>query len=168
MPQSRKICGLENISCLTNEIIRYINAPLFLFFINFEDYNFKYMEKQKMNVGDIVLRNNELSSPKMPIKAKGIVLNQKFYVDLDSMIKTPISKDEALVYGRKMNILLPTERQMNVIKRNINIINESLLGIGRGDCLLFDDHIQDEFWTRRSEEAGSERRRVLFIAPIKK
>lgn len=126
------------------------------------------MEKQKLNVGDIVLRNNKLSAPKVPIKAKGIVLNQKFYVDLDSMIKTPISKEEALIYSRKMNILLPTERQMNVIRRNINVINTSLLGIGRGDCLLFDDHIHDEFWTRCSEEVGSERRRVLFIAPIKK
>ncbi len=154
---------------MTNETIRYINAPIFLFFINFEDYNFEYMEKQKLNVGDIVLRNNKLSAPKVPIKAKGIVLNQRFYVDLDSMIKTPISKKEALIYGQKMNILLPTERQMNVIRRNINIINESLLGIGRGDCLLFDDHIRNEFWTRcGSQEDNGERRRVLFIAPIKK
>jgi hypothetical protein len=127
------------------------------------------MERQKLNVGDIVLRNNKLSAPKVPIKAKGIILNQKFYVDLDSMIKTPISKEEALIYSRKMNILLPTERQMNVIRRNINIINESLLGIGRGDCLLFDDHIRNEFWTRcGNQTADGERRRVLFIAPIKK
>lgn len=126
------------------------------------------MEKQKLQVGDIVLRNNGFSAPKMRIPAKGIVLNQNFYVDLDSMIKSPVSKKEALLYGRKMNILLPTKKQMQIISRNINVINESLLGIGRGDCLLF-DNIHKDFWTRCGNQANNdERRRVLFVAPLKK
>lgn len=125
------------------------------------------MDKQKLQVGDIVLRDNQFSAPRMRIPAKGIVLDQDFYVDLDSMIKSPVSKKEALHYGRKMNILLPTKKQMQVICQNINIINESLLGIGRGDCLLFDD-IHKDFWTRCGGRANdSERRRVLFVAPMK-
>ncbi|MBR1825126.1 MAG: hypothetical protein IJ770_00880 [Alphaproteobacteria bacterium] len=124
-------------------------------------------KRKVMQIGDFMLRNNQCSSVQTDVRAKGIFVNEKYYLDIDSMLKTPVSKKEALTYGRKLKMALPTKTQMRWIEQNLDVINKSLLSIGRGDCLLF-GAILKEFWTRYEKTTGSagERRSVLFLVPI--
>jgi len=148
-------------------MLRYINAPDTLFLINFEYYNFNDMNKKiSLQTGNLVLRNNNVSPAQNHIKAKGIIINEKFYIDIDSMLKTPISREEALNYKRKMKMFLPTCKQLDLIRQNVETINNSLHNMGYRDCLLFYD-INKEFWTsRHCCRDNNERRRVLLVAPI--
>ena len=83
---------------------------------------------------------------------------------IDSLLKTPVSKKEALLYGRSLNMSLPTKKQMRLIEEHLETINNRLLSIGRGDCMLL-GAIVSLFWTR-FENRPDERRKVLFLAPI--
>ena len=117
--------------------------------------------------GFFVLQNNQCSPFPDRMKVKGIMVEKNLYLDIDSILKTPVSKQEALLYGRGMNLMLPTKKQMRLIEKNLEKINNSLLSIGRGDCLLLGAIIKD-FWTRceKSNNLPSERRFVLFLVPI--
>ena len=120
-----------------------------------------------MKIGDLVFRNNQFSAMQPNLRAKGIFVNEEYYLDIDSILKTPVSKKEAQVYGRQMNMMLPTKKQMRLIEQNLEIINNSLLSIGRGDCLLLGAVVKD-FWTRyaKTADSGIERRSVLFLVQI--
>ena len=123
--------------------------------------------KTSSQVGDFVLRNNQCSSVQTQVLAKGILVDDAHYLDIDSLLKTPVSKEEALFYGRRLNMPLPTKKQMRVLEQNLETINNRLLSIGRGDCMLFGT-IQKNFWTRCEKRLATqnERRGVLFLVPI--
>lgn len=115
--------------------------------------------------GHFVLRNNKCS-PEMSNQVKGVLVDESCYLDIDSIVKTPVSKQEALLYGHRLNLLLPTKKQMRLLEKHLSTINNSLLSIGRGDCLLLGSMLK-EFWTRCEKSTGSdERRNVLFLAPL--
>ena len=145
--------------------------PILLLVKNFEDYNFENMKNKTngavMQTGDLMLRNNQCSSVQTEVRAKGIFVDKSCYLDIDSMLKTPISKKEALQYGQKLKMMLPTKKQMRLIEQNAEIINNSLIKIGRGDCLLLGQILQD-FWTRyeKAKSLSNERRCVLFLVSI--
>ncbi|MBR6356239.1 MAG: hypothetical protein IKR92_05240 [Alphaproteobacteria bacterium] len=126
------------------------------------------MEKLKSatcaQIGNFVLRNHQCSAVKTEECIKGILVSPEYYLDIDSLLKTPISKKEALLYGRSLNMLLPTKKQMHLIEEHLETINNRLLSIGRGDCMLL-GAIVNQFWTR-FENRPDERRKVLFLAPI--
>ncbi len=82
-----------------------------------------------MKIGDLVFRDNQFSAMQPNLRAKGIFVNEEYYLDIDSILKTPVSKKEAQVYGRQMNMMLPTKKQMRLIEQNLEIINNSLLRI---------------------------------------
>lgn len=151
--------------------MRYINAPDTILVTNFEDYNFKDMKNKtkcaRMQIGDLMLRNNQCSSVQTEVRAKGVFVDKSCYLDIDSMLKTPISKKEALLYGHKLNMVLPTKRQMRLIEQNAEAINNSLIKIGRGDCLLL-GKILKEFWTRYEKPTNvpNDRRCVLFLVSV--
>lgn len=115
-------------------------------------------------IGHFVLRNHQCSAVKTEECVKGILVSSEYYLDIDSLLKTPISKQEALRYGRSLNMLLPTKKQMRLIEEHLETINNRLLSIGRGDCMLL-GAIVSQFWTR-FENRPDERRKVLFLAPI--
>lgn len=118
-------------------------------------------------IGDFVLRNNQCSSAQNEACIKGILISAEYYLDIDSLLKTPISKKEALLYGQRMKMSLPTKKQMRLLEQHLETINSSLLRIGRGDCLLLGT-ILSQFWTRfeKATPAFDERRGVLFLVPI--
>lgn len=139
---------------------------------NFEYYNFTNMKKtihykRQQQIGDLVLRNNQCSAAPAQIPTKGILVDKAHYLDIDSMLKTPISKKEAVVYGKQMKMLLPTKKQMQELEQNLETINNSLLSIGRGDCMLLGT-LREMFWTRcaKPTDTATERRGVLFLVPI--
>lgn len=139
---------------------------------NFEYYNSTDMKKtisikRQQQIGDLVLRNNQCSPTPAQIPTKGILVDDAYYLDIDSILKTPISKKEAVFYGKQMKMLLPTKKQMQKLEQNLETINNSLLSIGRGDCMLFGT-LRKEFWTRCDKPADitTERRGVLFLVPI--
>lgn len=121
-----------------------------------------------MQVGDLVLHDNKILAANKYVRAVGIVISEDFYIDIDSMLKTPISKQEALSYGHKMKMKLPTKRQLGLIQQNMETVNQSLHAIGHGDYMLL-GNIYQAFWTIRNESKDEkERRRVLFVAPLSK
>lgn len=125
------------------------------------------MKKQKvLEIGSFVMRNNQTSTEKPQIGTKGIVISKDFYVDLDSMVKTPVSREEALSYGKKLQMSLPTKRQLDLISKNVEAINQSLHAVGRGDYMLFQS-MQQDFWAVRNDKKDEkERRKVLFVVPL--
>lgn len=144
--------------------------PILKLLTHFEDYNYRNMKKIKarsLQIGDVVLRNNQCSPVQTQVRAKGILVDEAHYLDIDSMLKTPVSKKEALLYGRQMKMTLPTKTQMRQLEQNLEVINNSLLSIGRGDCMLFGTMLKT-FWTRcdRTIQTQNERRGVLFLVPI--
>ena len=118
-------------------------------------------------VGHFLLRNHQCTAVNTEECVKGILVSPEYYLDIDSLLKTPVSKKEALLYGHRLNMVLPTKKQMRLIEANLETINNSLLRIGRGDCLLL-GAILTQFWTRfeRVETSPQERRGVLFLAPV--
>ena len=131
----------------------------------------KNMKKLKsenfVQIGHFVLRNHHCSPVKTEEGVKGILVSSEYYLDIDSLLKTPISKQEAVLYGRKLNMVLPTKKQLRLLEEHLETINNSLLNIGRGDCMLF-GALGQQFWTRceKAKTAPAERRSVLFLAPI--
>lgn len=125
------------------------------------------MKKQKvLPIGSFVMRDNNNSAENPRIGAKGIVISQDFYVDIDSMLKTPVSREEALSYRQRLQMMLPTKKQLNLIFQNIEKVNQSLHILGRGDYMLFQNMHQD-FWTVRNDrKEEKERRRVLLVVPL--
>lgn len=122
--------------------------------------------KKTLNIGDFVMRDNNYPMQKDLATAKGIVISRNYYMDIDSMVKTPVSREEALSYGQKLQMNLPTKRQLDLITKNMEKINQSLHAIGRGDYMLFYD-MQQDFWTVSDDKKNEkERRRVVFIAPL--
>lgn len=125
------------------------------------------MKRRKtLNIGDFVMRDNNYPMEKALAAAKGIVISRNYYMDIDSMMKTPVSREEALSYGQKLQMNLPTKRQLDLITKNMEKISQSLHAIGRGDYMLFYD-MQQDFWTASDDKKNEkERRRVVFIAPL--
>ncbi|MBQ9271465.1 MAG: hypothetical protein IJ218_04285 [Alphaproteobacteria bacterium] len=121
----------------------------------------------RMRIGDFMLRNNQCSSEQTKVRAKGVLVDESHYLDIDSILKTPVSKQEALLYGQQLKMKLPTKKQMQQIEKNLEIINNSLLRIGRGDCMLLGEILQ-QFWTRyeKTTDSVGKRRCVLFLVPI--
>lgn len=125
-------------------------------------------KKDLMQVGDLVLHDNKILAAGKYVRAIGIVISKDFYIDIDSMLKTPISKKEAISYGRRMKMKLPTKSQLGLIQQNIETVNQSLHAIGHGDYMLL-GNICSDFWMLRNEAKDEkERRRVLLVAPITK
>ena len=127
----------------------------------------KQCVKNKGQIGDFILRNNQCSSAHNNVCAKGILVDAKHYLDLDSMLMTPVSKREAVFYGKRLKFELPTGKQMQMLEQNLEKINNSLLRIGRGDCMLLGS-VRKAFWTRCEQAAmkRQERKSVLFLVPI--
>lgn len=127
----------------------------------------KSVQIRRQQIGDLVLRNNQCSPTPAQIPTKGILVDDAYYLDIDSLIKTPVSKSEAMSYGKQLKMLLPTQKQMRKLEQNLETINNSLLSIGRGDCMLFGT-LRKAFWTRcdKPVDAATERRGVLFLVPI--
>lgn len=117
--------------------------------------------------GYFVLRNHRCSPVKTEECVKGILVSPEYYLDIDSLLKTPVSKQEAVRYGKQLKMTLPTKKQMRLLEQHLETINNRLLSIGRGDCLLLGAILQ-QFWTRFEKATFSpeERRGVLFLAPI--
>ncbi|MBR1601658.1 MAG: hypothetical protein IJ677_08815 [Alphaproteobacteria bacterium] len=97
----------------------------------------------------------------------GIVLNNDYYVDIASILTTPVSLEEAKKYGKQLRHNLPSKKLIRLLIDNQDIVNNSLLSIGRGDCLLLGD-IDEKFWTQRSINLMNDRRNVVFIIPLHK
>jgi len=127
----------------------------------------KNIQIRQLQIGDLVLRNNQCSPTPALVPTKGILVDEAYYLDIDSILKTPVSKKEAVFYGKQLNMLLPTKRQMRKLEQNLETINNSLLSIGRGDCMLFGT-LRKAFWTRcdKPVNTATERRGVLFLVPI--
>lgn len=120
---------------------------------------------KNVRTGYFILRNNQPSSVITNNHIKGILIDESCYLDVDSILKTPISKKEALLYGHKLNLSLPTKKQIRLLEKHLTTINNSLLSIGRGDCLLLGSLLK-EFWTRCDSTQSNERRNVLFLVPL--
>ena len=126
----------------------------------------KQKSKHPPCTGHFVLRNNQSSPVQTAVKIKGILVSEEYYLDIDSLLKTPVSKTEALNYGRRLNLRLPTKKQIQWLESQAQIVNNRLLSIGRGDCLLL-GNILNEFWTLcDSVDANPQRRGVLFLVPL--
>lgn len=118
-------------------------------------------------IGNFVLRDDRCSALCPRGQEKGIIISDKYYLHLDSLLKVPISKREAKNYGKQMKFPLPTKEQIRLLQNNLEKVNNSLLMVGRGDCLLL-GNVSEDFWTCRasSPQVENERRCVVFILPI--
>lgn len=127
----------------------------------------KQKKQQKPHLGDFIMRNNQCSALCRGGQEKGIVLNDKYYLHIDSLFTARLSRPEAQKYGKMLKFPLPTQKQIMLLADNIEKINGSLRQVGLGDCMLFGDMLH-EFWTRRAavNQPDDERRRVIFILPI--
>lgn len=126
------------------------------------------MKKQnKITVGQFILRDNSTASTCRTGQEKGIILDDKYYLDTTSLIKYPLNLQDAKRYSKQLNMLLPTKKQLQLLADNITIVIESLRQIGYHDYMFIDNLFQ-ECWTRRnvSNLNKDERRRVFFIMPV--
>ena len=122
--------------------------------------------KKTCCAGHFVLRNNQCSAVQTAVKTKGILISEEYYLDIDSLLKTPVTKAEALSYGKRLKLRLPTKKQILLLENQAEKVNNSLLSIGRGDCLLL-GNILNNFWTLCDNvSSSSERRGVLFLVPV--
>ena len=122
---------------------------------------------QQSCVGQFVLRDNSTVATCRNGLQKGIMLNDKYYLDTASLIKCPLSLQDAKQSSKQVKIPLPTKRQLQMLADNLEIVIEKLRFLGYGDYLFLGNLLQ-ECWSRRSlkQNFTGERRRVFFIAPI--
>ena len=126
------------------------------------------MKKQKkFTVGQFILRDNSAASTCRTGQEKGIILDEKHYLDTTSLVKYPLNLQDAKRYSKQQNMLLPTKKQLQLLADNIAVVIDRLRQIGYHDYLLTDNLLQ-ECWTRRnvSNLNKNERRRVFFIMPV--
>ncbi len=123
--------------------------------------------KKAISPGHFIMRDNSSMSLSRAGQEIGIALNKDYYMDIDSLLTTPISHQEAKLYGKQLKMNLPNKKMLRLLAKNQNIINNSLLSIGRGDCLILGD-VCKVFWASRSDEPETDRRRVIFIRPVVK
>ena len=113
--------------------------------------------------GFFLLKNNELSSSSQHGFEKGILLSKRFYLDLDSLLRYPVTLETALAFSEKLKHALPTLKQLEMLERHLEEVNMQLLACDRGDCLVT-GNLSKEYWVRGME--SDERRRMLFILPV--
>ena len=126
------------------------------------------MKKQKkFTVGQFILRDNSTASTCRTGQEKGIILDEKHYLDTTSLVKYPLNLQDAKRYSKQQNMLFPTKKQLQLLADNIAIVIARLRQIGYHDYLLADNLLQ-ECWTRCnvSNLNKNERRRVFFIMPV--
>lgn len=122
-------------------------------------------EEITVNTGYFVMRDNRYSPFGRSGQEIGIVLNSDYYMDIDSLLTTPVSHKEAKQYGKQLKLNLPNKKMLRLLADNQDTINNSLLSIGRGDCLIL-GNVNDNFWTSRSNLPENNKRKVLFIRPV--
>ena len=125
-------------------------------------------EKEKEmaeHIGHFVMRDNRHAAFSRAGQEIGIILSSDYYVDIVSLLSTPISHKEAKQYSKQLKLNLPSKKMLRLLADNQDIVNNSLLSIGRGDCLIL-GNVNDDFWTSRSNLPETDRRKVLFIRPI--
>ncbi len=113
--------------------------------------------------GCFLLKNNELSTSSRNGLEKGILLNKRFYLDLESLLRYPVTLETALAFSEKLKHALPTCKQLEMLERHLEKVNMQLLACDRGDCLVT-GNLSKEYWVRGME--SGERRRMLFILPM--
>ena len=129
----------------------------------------KHSKSKKVPIDDngvsgcFLLKNNELSHSSRNGFEKGILLNKRFYLDLDSLLRYPVTLETALAFSEKLKHALPTSKQLAMLERHIEKVNMQLLECDRGDCLVTGT-LSKEYWVRGVE--SDERRRMLFILPV--
>jgi hypothetical protein len=127
----------------------------------------KTKKRKPITVGQFILRDNSTANTCRIGQEKGIILDDKYYLDTTSLIKYPLNLQDAKRYSKQVNMLFPTKKQLQLLASNIAVVIESLRQIGYHDYLLADNLCQ-ECWMRRNTHNHNkdERRRVLFIMPV--
>ena len=115
--------------------------------------------------GHFLLKDNKCTRSAFLGYEKGIILSDKFYLDLDSLIKYPVTLETAQAFSRKLNHQLPTAKQMTLLEKNLETINHQLLACGLGECMVM-GNLQQEYWLKNSVPNGKDKRRMLFIVPL--
>lgn len=123
--------------------------------------------KPAIKPGYFIMRNERCQAFSPAGQEIGIVLNNDYYVDIASILTTPVSHEEAKKYGKQLKLELPSKKLMRLLIDNQETVNNSLLAIGRGDCLLLGE-LNQKFWTKRTAGAVSDKRNVIFIKPVQK
>ena len=126
---------------------------------------FKQKTNNRFVPGYFLLKDNECTESAFCGYEKGIILNDKFYLDLDSLIKYPVTLDIAQAFSHKFNHRLPTAEQMTLLEKNLEKINSQLLACGLGECMVM-GNLQQEYWLQNSVANGNDKRRMLFIVPF--
>ena len=103
----------------------------------------KQKKLQKPQIGDFIMRNNQCSALCRGGQEKGIVLNDKYYLHIDSLFTARLSRPEAQKYGKMLKFPLPTKKQIMLLADNVEKINGSLRQVGLGDCMLFGDMLRE-------------------------
>ena len=125
----------------------------------------KSKKQAPLNPGCFVMRDSHCPGLSRCGNEIGITINNEYYVDIDSLLNTPVSHEEAKQYGKQLKLKLPNKKMIRLLAENQDIINNSLLAIGRRDCLILGDVAKD-FWTSKSNLPKTDRRKVLFIKPV--
>ena len=127
----------------------------------------KKKDKNEMTVstGQFVMRDNHCAAVSTAGQEIGIVLNSDYYVDIVSILTTPVSHQEAKRYGKLLKLNLPSKKMLRLLADNQETVNNSLLSIGRGDCMIL-GNVNNDFWTSRSCLPERDKRKVIFIRPV--
>lgn len=125
----------------------------------------KGKNKTAASAGHFVMRDNHCAASSKSGQEIGIVLNNDYYMDIDSILTTPVSHQEAKRYGKMLKLNLPNKKLLRLLADNQETVNNSLLSIGRGDCLIL-GNINNDFWTSRSSLPEKDKRKVIFIRPV--
>ena len=100
------------------------------------------------------------------IANNGVVVDDKYYLDLHCSLRASVSKEEAENYSKRCKLLLPTEKQLEILAANIENVNHNLRLLGQQDYLL-PANLKESFWFRGQQNKNADlRRKVLFIIPI--
>ena len=113
--------------------------------------------------GCFLLKDNKYVDISQEGREKGIVLNERYYLDLDSLSGGPVAFASAQAYGQALNQEFPTIESIQLVEENLELINLRLLSCGRGDRLVTGDLYRD-YWLKGCED--DYRRRVLFVIPL--
>lgn len=126
---------------------------------------FRQKTNNRFVPGYFLLKDNECTESAFRGYEKGIIINDKFYLDLDSLFRYPVSLSTAQAFSRKFKHRLPTVKQMKLLEENLEKINRQLIACGLGECMVM-GNLQEEYWLQNSIPDSKDRRRMLFIVPL--
>lgn len=112
--------------------------------------------------GDYLLKDNSFSASTVWGQEKGIFFDNFDYLILDQLTPNAVTASEALGYCKVVGMELPSRKRLEALEKFKRIVNHSLRTIGKHDCQLLSNVVQN-YWSKEAAEIGEPGYRRIVI-----